>query len=83
MNNLFMTDSQRLYKIGYIARAVSGDGKKDGQYVQDQHRIYIFDHLMTGTESRKAAFYFYSEFLQPRRFDFRSPANPKISTRKR
>lgn len=63
MNNLFMTDSQRLYKIGYIARTVSGDGKKAGQYVQDQHRIHIFDHLMTGTESRKAAFYFYSEFL--------------------
>lgn len=63
MNNLFMTDSQRLYKIGYVARAVSGDGKKAGEYVQDQHSIHIFDHLMTGTESRKAAFYFYSEFL--------------------
>lgn len=63
MQNLFMTDSQRLYKIGYIARTASGNGKKAGQYAQDQHSIHIFDHLMTGTESRKAAFYFYSEFL--------------------
>jgi nucleoid-associated protein YejK len=63
MKNLFMTDSQRLYKIGFIARTASGGGKKAGQYVQDQHSIHIFDHLMTGTESRKAAFYFYSEFL--------------------
>jgi hypothetical protein len=63
MKNLFMTDSQRLYKIGYIARTASGNGKKAGQYVHDQHSIHIFDHLMTGTESRKAAFYFYSEFL--------------------
>lgn len=63
MNNLFMTDSQRLYKIGFIARTVSGDGKIAGQYAKDKHCIHIFDHLMTGTESRKAAFYFYSEFL--------------------
>lgn len=63
MKNLFMTGSQRLYKIGYIARTTSGTGKTSGQYAQDQHSIHIFDHLMTGTESRKAAFYFYSEFL--------------------
>lgn len=63
MNDLFMTDSQRLYKIGFITRTAAGAGKKGGQYVQDQHSVHIFDHLMTGTESRKAAFYFYSEFL--------------------
>lgn len=63
MQDLFMTESQRLYKIGYIARTASGDGMTNGEYAQDQHSIHIFDHLMTGTESRKAAFYFYSEFL--------------------
>ena len=63
MDNLFMTDSQSLYKIGFITRTAAGLGKKDGQYVKDQHSIHIFDHLMTGSESRKAAFYFYSEFL--------------------
>lgn len=63
MNNLFMSDSQRLYKIGFITRTAAGPGKRDGKYIQDQHSIHIFDHLMTGTESRKAAFYFYSEFL--------------------
>jgi nucleoid-associated protein YejK len=63
MENLFMTDSQRLYKIGFVARTASGNGKNSGQYARDHHSVHIFDHLMTGTESRKAAFYFYSEFL--------------------
>ena len=63
MKNLFMTDSQRVYKIGYVARTAGGSGKTAGNYGHDQHSIHIFDHLMTGTESRKAAFYFYSEFL--------------------
>lgn len=63
MKNLFMTDSQQVYKIGYIARTAAGTGKTAGDYVHDQHSVHIFDHLMTGTESRKAAFYFYSEFL--------------------
>jgi hypothetical protein len=63
MNNLFLTTSSSLYKIGFITRTVAGPGKKDGQYVKDQHSIHIFDHLMTGSESRKPAFYFHGEFL--------------------
>lgn len=63
LNNLFMTESQRLYKIGFVARTAAGDGKKRGEYQKDLHSVHLFDHLMTGTESRKAAIYFYSDFL--------------------
>ena len=63
LNNIFMTESQRLYKIGFVTRTAAGDGKKDNAYQKDQHSVHLFDHLMTGTESRKAALYFYSDFL--------------------
>lgn len=63
LKDLFMTESQRLYKIGYFSRSVAGTGKKDGRYAPDFHSIHLFDHLLTSTESRHAAIYFYGEFL--------------------
>lgn len=63
LNDLFLTESQRLYKIGFFLRTAAGTGKKDGKYAPEHHSVHVYDHLMTGTESRNAAFYFYSEFL--------------------
>jgi hypothetical protein len=63
LNDLFLTESQRLYKIGFFLRTAAGTGKKAGAYVPEHHSVHVYDHLMTGTESRNAAFYFYSEFL--------------------
>jgi hypothetical protein len=63
LNNIFMTESQRLFKIGFVGRTVGGSGMKGGVYQKDHHSVHLFDHLMTGTESRKAAMYFYSDFL--------------------
>lgn len=63
LNDLFLTESQRLYKIGFFLRTATGAGKKGGKYAPEHHSVHIYDHLMTGTESRNAAFYFYSEFL--------------------
>lgn len=63
LNDIFMTESQRLYKIGFFLRTAAGTGKKNGKYAPEHHSVHVYDHLMTGTESRKAAFYFYSEFL--------------------
>lgn len=63
LSDLFLTESQRLYKIGFFLRTAAGTGKKDGKYAPEHHSVHVYDHLMTGTESRSAAFYFYSEFL--------------------
>jgi hypothetical protein len=63
LNDLFLTESQRLYKIGFFLRTAAGTGKKAGSYAPEHHSVHVYDHLMTGTESRNAAFYFYSEFL--------------------
>jgi hypothetical protein len=63
LNDLFLTESQRLYKIGFFLRTAAGTGKKGGKFAPEHHSVHVYDHLMTGTESRTAAFYFYSEFL--------------------
>jgi hypothetical protein len=63
LNDLFLTESQRLYKIGFFLRTAAGTGKKAGKYAPEHHSVHVYDHLMTGTESRNAAFYFYNEFL--------------------
>lgn len=63
LKNLFLTESNKLYKIGFISRTTAGDGKKNGEYDLDHHTAYVFDHLMTALETRSAAFYFYNEFL--------------------
>lgn len=61
--NLFLTEANKLYKIGFLSRTVSGSGKSDGAYDPELHNVHIFDHLLTGLETRSAAFYFYNEFL--------------------
>jgi hypothetical protein len=63
LNDLFFSESQRLYKIGFFLRTSGGNGKKAGKYALEHHSAHVYDHLLTGTESRNAAFYFYSEFL--------------------
>lgn len=63
LKDLFLTESQRLYKIGFFMRSAGGTGMKSGKYVPEHHSVHLYDHLMTGVESRSAAFYFYSEFL--------------------
>lgn len=63
LNDIFLTESQRLYKIGFFLRTAAGTGQKGGKYVPEHHSVHVYDHLMTGTESRNAAFYFFGEFL--------------------
>ncbi len=63
LKNLFLTESNKLYKIGFISRTTAGNGKKNGEYAPDHHAAHVFDHLMTALETRSAAFYFYNEFL--------------------
>lgn len=63
LKDLFMTESQRLFKIGYIKRNVAQATNNAGTYLPSEHVIHLFDHLMTSTETRNAAFYFYNGFL--------------------
>lgn len=59
LTDIFFAESQKLYKIGFVQKT-----SKLGTKTASEHfAVHLFDHLMTGTETRSAAFYFYSEFL--------------------
>ena len=63
LEDLFLTQNQKLYKIGLIHATSLGIQNLNGEYDPNKYKFYLFDHLLTGTETRKAAHYFYSEFL--------------------
>ncbi len=63
LRDIFMTESQRLYKIGLIQRTVAIAPQKNSLYDSEHHAIYLFDHLLNGMETRQAAYYFYSQFI--------------------
>lgn len=56
---LLLTPSQKFYKIGFL---VQTDSSSTSPLVEN-HKAFLFDHLMSSTESSKAAGYFYSTFL--------------------
>lgn len=59
---LLLTETQRFYKIGLLAEIVSQSPQLEGRY-PGNYRAFLFDHLMTATETRPAAVYFYRGFL--------------------
>jgi hypothetical protein len=59
LTDIFFAENQKLYKIGFIQKT-SKLGKKSAP---EHFAVHLFDHLMTGTETRSAAFYFHSDFL--------------------
>lgn len=59
LTDIFFAESQKLYKIGFVQKTSSLGNKTTPEYFA----VHLFDHLMTGAETRSAAFYFYSEFL--------------------
>lgn len=63
LTEIFMTESQRLYKIGFVQRTVARARHPEGVYDTEQHEVHLFDHLMTSMETRSAAHYFYSGFM--------------------
>ncbi len=62
ISELLLTDAQRFYKIGLLTEMISKPPGLDG-YEAVNYRAFLFDHLMTATETRPAATYFYSNFL--------------------
>lgn len=63
LKNIFFTETQRLYKVGFIQQNVPDPALNNGLYDATQFIVHLFDHVMTGTESRGAALYFYSVFM--------------------
>lgn len=63
INDLFLTPTQKLYKIGFLHQIVAEPAGEDGLYSPDKYKVFLFDHLLTSTESKEPAHYFYSEFL--------------------
>lgn len=63
LKDIFMTESQRLFKIGYLQRRVPVVTINQSQYDPAEHLVHLFDHLMSATETRHAAFYFYNGFM--------------------
>lgn len=60
---LALTPTQRLYKVGLLLETIPVAPAKPAIYEPSNYRAFLFDHLITATESRSAAAYFYSSFL--------------------
>lgn len=63
LKSLMLTPTQRLYKVGLLMELKAGPAAKVGSYVSTGYRAFLFDHLITATETRSAAAYFYAHFL--------------------
>lgn len=61
ISEILLTETQRLYKIGFLVKVASKPGNNENSV--GDYRAFLFDHLMTATETRSAAAYFYSGFL--------------------
>lgn len=63
LKKIFFTESQRLYKIGFVQQNVGAPTQVNGLYDPGQFVVHLFDHVMNGTETRGAALYFYNVFM--------------------
>ncbi|SFF35938.1 hypothetical protein SAMN05216563_12713 [Phytobacter palmae] len=63
LNELLLTPSQRFYKIGFIVSIEDCAPDEKGNYPSELFKAFLFDHLMTSTDTSKAAAYFYNTFL--------------------
>ncbi len=62
ISSLLLTEAQKLYKIGFLT-PVNSKPAANGLFDPADYRAFLFDHLMTATETRSAAAYFYNVFL--------------------
>ena len=61
MNELFLTPSAKMYKLGVIVET-SRNSAPDAP-VEDNFSAFVYDYLMTKTNRDKSAVYFYESFL--------------------
>ncbi len=75
IDNLILTPQSKLYKIGAFVEIDQESLEQDTRSVSD-FEIYVFDSNITAKDDRKAARYFYSNFL-----GLRIPDNAEQRTR--
>nr|WP_232099725.1 nucleoid-associated protein [Pseudomonas putida] len=62
IKKMLLSQTQRLYKIG-VSVEVSYEPPIGSLYKLDNYKFFLFDHLLTSTETKAAAAYFYNAFL--------------------
>lgn len=60
LEELLLTEASKLYKIGFLVNELP---RPQEEIDVSNYRAFLFDHLMTKTETRSAAAYFYQNFL--------------------
>lgn len=63
IKKMLLSATQRLYKVGILLEMTTALPDDDGLYLCDNYKTFLFDHLLTGTETHNAAAYFYDAFL--------------------
>lgn len=63
VKKMLLSTTQRLYKIGLLVELNAEPPNADGLFDVGHYRSFLFDHLLTPTETKSAAAYFYSSFL--------------------
>lgn len=63
LSELLLTPSQRFYKVGFLVSIEDCIKDENGNYPATSFKAFLFDHLMTSTDTSKAAAYFYNRFL--------------------
>lgn len=62
IKRMLLSQTQRLYKIGLFLE-VNYQAPVENLYAASNYRYFLFDHLLTSTETKSAAAYFYNAFL--------------------
>lgn len=62
IKKMLLSQTQKLYKIGMLVE-INYQHPLENLYDQGNYRYFLFDHLLTSTETRSAAAYFYDSFL--------------------
>lgn len=62
IKKMLLSQTQRLYKIGFAVE-LNYQAPVENLFNKDNYRHFLFDHLLTSTETKSAAAYFYNAFL--------------------
>ena len=63
LEELLLTESQRLYKMGILVQETAFPKRTDGTHAPAGFKAFVFDYQMSSKETREAAHYFSVEFL--------------------
>jgi hypothetical protein len=63
VKKMLLSATQRLYKVGILVEMSPSTPNDSGLFEVANYRAFLFDHLLTATETGSAAAYFYDAFL--------------------